>query len=86
MDGAGWHASGALLAPDTLALPTLSPNLPELNPAKTNWQFLRQNKLAHRLYDTYEAIVEARCEAWKSFATAPDLIQSITARQWANVS
>jgi hypothetical protein len=27
------------------------------------WQFLRQNFLSNRLFDSYEAIIEACCEA-----------------------
>ena len=86
MDGAGWHISHALAVPENITLLTLPPYSPELNPAENIWQYLRQNKLANRIYASYEAIVAACCEAWNSFADTPDLIQSITSREWANVS
>jgi hypothetical protein len=38
----------------------------ELNPAENVWEYLRKNKLANRLYETYEDIVEACCDAWNS--------------------
>lgn len=86
MDGAGWHTTSALHVPEAITILTLPPYSPELNPAENIWQYLRQNKLANRLYASYEAIVEACCDAWNSFADAPDLIRSITAREWAKVS
>jgi len=36
---------------------------PELNPAENIWQYLRANWLSNRVFDTYEAIVEAACDA-----------------------
>ena len=86
VDGAGWHVSDALAVPDTISLLKLPPYAPELNPVENVWQFLRANKLANRLYDTYEAIVDACCEAWSDFVNAPGLIKSITVRSWAHVS
>jgi hypothetical protein len=35
-----------------------------LNPGiETIWQYLRQNWLSNRVFDTYEAIIDAACEA-----------------------
>jgi transposase len=64
----------------------LPPYAPELNPVENIWQYLRRNKLAHRLYDSYEAIVEACCDAWNWLMAAPDTITAIANRTWANVS
>src|ERR1700730_10291804 len=50
------------------------------------WEYLRKNKLANRIYETYEDIVEACCDAWRSLIAAPDRIASITQRSWASVS
>lgn len=86
LDGAGWHGSDALAIPDTITLVTLPPYAPELNPVENVWQYLRQNKLAIRLYETYDAIVEACCQAWNDLIAQPDKIASITAREWANMS
>ena len=84
LDGAGWHQTGGKLrVPDNLSLLTLPPYSPELNPVENIWQFLRQNYLANRVFATYDAIVEACCQAWNALAAAPDLIRSIASRAWA---
>ena len=62
------------------------PTLPELNAADNVWEYLRKNKLANRLYETYEDSVEACCDAWNSLMAMPDRIASIAARTWAKVS
>jgi hypothetical protein len=86
LDGAGWHGSGELIMPKNITLITLPPYSPELNPVENIWEYLRKNKLANRIYETYEDIVEACCDAWRSLIAAPDRIASITQRSWAKVS
>jgi len=86
VDGAGWHTSAKLQVPDNITLLILPPYAPELNPVENIWQYLRQNKLAIRLFQTYKDIVEACCEAWLDFIAEPGRIASITKRQWAIVS
>ena len=61
LDGAGWHVSHTLAPPDNLTLINLPPYAPELNPIENVWEYLRKNKLALRVHDSYEAIVEACC-------------------------
>ena len=34
---------------------------------------------------TYEAILDATCAAWNALTSAPDTIQSIGQRSWAEV-
>ena len=63
LDGAGWHSSPRLTVPDNIALLPLPPYAPELNPVENVWEFLRANLLSHRVWDTYEAILEACCDA-----------------------
>jgi transposase len=63
LDGAGWHQQGdKLKVPDNISLLPLPPYSPELNPQENIWQFLRQNYLANRVYDTYAELVDACCE------------------------
>ena len=84
LDGAGWHQQGdKLKVPDNISLLPLPPYSPELNPQENIWQFLRQNYLANRVYDTYTALVDACCEAWNALIAAPDRITSIASREWA---
>lgn len=67
LDGAGWHKPGGKLrVPDNISLLPLPPYSPELNPVENIWQFLRQNHLSNRVYESYEAIVDACCDAWSA--------------------
>ena len=86
LDGAGWHGSAALAVPDNLSLLTLPPYSPELNPVENVWAYLRANKLAISVFDSYDDILDACCNAWNFFANDPTAIASITSRSWAEVS
>ena len=87
LDGAGWHQTGGRLnVPENITLMPLPPYAPELNPVENVWEFLRQNLLSNRIWETYEAIIEACCSAWNSLIATPNRITSIAARDWANAS
>ena len=87
LDGAGWHQTGGKLnVPDNISLLKLPAYSPELNPAENIWQFLRQNHLSNRVFDGYDAIVDACCDAWNALAAEPGRIQSIATRPWAAVN
>jgi len=49
------------------------------------WQYLRANWLSNRVFETYDAIVEAACEAWNNLIDQPDTIASIGMRDWAHM-
>jgi transposase len=84
LDGAGWHKlGGRLVVPANISLLHLPPYSPELNPVENVWQFLRQNYLSNRVFSTYDAIVDACCDAWNTLIAMPDRIQTIVAREWA---
>jgi transposase len=85
LDGAGWHDTPALAMPDNLTLLALPRYSPELNPVENVWQYLRQNKLSHRVREGYEAIVDSCCEAWGALLHEPGRIASVTRRSWAKV-
>jgi hypothetical protein len=59
---------------------------PELNPIENVWEYLRKNQLCNRLYADYREIVDACCDAWNHFVARPELVASVTARAWDNVS
>jgi transposase len=61
----------------------LPPYSPELNPQENIWQYLRQNYLANRVFETYEAIVDACCDAWNKLTAQSGRIKSMATRQWA---
>ena len=84
LDGAGWHRPGGKLKmPHNISLLPLPPYSPELNPVENVWQYLRQNHLANRVFETYTAIVDACCEAWNALVARPETITSIATRAWA---
>jgi transposase len=72
--------------PENITPVILPPYSPELNFAENVWEYLLKNKLANRLYETYEDIVEACCDAWNGLMARPDRIASIAARTWAKLS
>ena len=85
LDRAGWHTTGNLLVPKNVTLIFLPSRAPELNPVENIWQYLRQTWLSARVFDTYEAVVEAACEAWNKLLAQPATITSIGMRDWAHI-
>lgn len=90
LDGAGWHKlGGRLVVPSNISLLLLPSYSPEprsasrLKPVENVWRFLRQNFLGNRVFDTYDAIVDACCEAWNALVAVPDRIRTIASREWA---
>lgn len=49
------------------------------------WEYLRGNQLSNRVYETYDAIVDACCEAWSALTAETGRIRSIATREWAQV-
>jgi transposase len=87
VDGAGWHQTGQRLkVPENISLLHLPPYSPELNPVETVWAYLRSNKLSNRVFDSYDAIVDACCDAWNWLTQQPERITSIGSRPWAQVN
>jgi transposase len=84
MDRVGWHATGKLQVPENLTIILLPSKSPELNPVENVWQYLRANWLSNRVFETYEDIVDAACEAWNKLIEQPDTITSIGLRKWAH--
>jgi hypothetical protein len=84
LDRAGWHTTAELDVPDNMTLIFLPSRAPELNPTENIWQYLRQNWLSNRIFDSYDAIVDAACEAWRKLLADPDVITSIGMRDWAH--
>ena len=83
LDGAGYHKASALSIPANISLLKLPPYAPELNPAENVWEYLRQRWLSNHIFDDYDAILDAVCDAWNRLIAEPARIQSIGSRQWA---
>lgn len=86
-DGAGWHQPGnQLRIPENITLLSLPPYSPELNPMENIWDYLRGNRLSHRVWNSYEAILAACKDAWLFLIGDRERINSIAARSWASVN
>jgi hypothetical protein len=82
LDRAGWHTTSALAVPKNITLILLPSRAPELNPVENIWQYLRQTWLSNRVFETYEDIIDAACDAWRRLIAQPDTITSIGSREW----
>ncbi len=85
MDRAGWHTTGKLKMPKNLTIILLPSRSPELNPVENIWQYMRPNWLSNRIFENYEAILDAGCEAWNKLIAQPETIKSIGMRKWAHI-
>ena len=84
LDRAAWHTTGNLVVPRNMTLIFLPSRAPELNPVENTWRYLRANWLSNRVLDSYEAIVDAACEAWNKLVAQPQTITSIGMRACAH--
>ncbi len=86
-DGAGWHQTGGeLTLPSNISLLPIPPYSPELNPMENAWDYLRGNRLSHKIWETYDDIVQACASDWCFLSNDPDRIRSIATRDWAQVN
>ncbi len=84
LDQAGWHMSPKLEVPSNITLLALPPRAPELNPVENVWQFMRDNWLSNRVFNSYDDIVAHCSDAWNKLVDQPWRIMSIGLRDWAN--
>jgi hypothetical protein len=54
MDQAGWHMTGKLVVPGNMSIVALPAKCPELNPVENIWQFMRDNWLSNRVFNSYD--------------------------------
>jgi hypothetical protein len=85
LDGAGWHNSPKLVVPGNIVLMPLPAYPPELNSVENVRDYLRSNYLSHCVWRTYDAIVDACCQAGNALMAQSEVITSIGSRHWAQV-
>ena len=85
LDRAGWHITSKLGMPDNITPIFLPSRAPELNPVENVRQYLRQNWISNTVFENYDAIVDAACDAWRKLTAQPETITSIGMRDWAHV-
>lgn len=86
LDQAGWHTSAKLSVPRNITLMPIPPRCPELNPMENVWQFLRDNRLSNRIFQSYEDILDHCCDACNSLVDQQWRIMTIGIRHWAHQS
>jgi putative transposase len=84
-DRAGWHTTSKLVVPQNITPIFLPSRSPELNPVENIWQYIRANWLSNRVFDNFDAIIDAACDAWRKLIAQPETITSIGMRDWAHV-
>ena len=85
MDRAGWHGTDNLTVPKNLTIPSAAVPVSRIEPPVENiWQYLRQTWLSNRVFETYDAILDAGCDAWNRLLAQPETIMSIGLRDWAH--
>lgn len=84
MDQAGWHLTPKLKIPGNISIIPIPSKSPELNPQENIWQYMRDNWLSNRVFETYDEIVDHCCNAWNKLVAQPGRITSIGRRDWAH--
>ncbi len=85
LDRAGWHTTAKLAMPENITPILLPSRAPELNRVENVCQYLRQNRLSNRVFENYDAIIDAACDAWQRLINQPETITSIGMRDWAHI-
>ncbi|MEZ5825086.1 MAG: transposase [Geminicoccaceae bacterium] len=81
--GAGWHCAIDLAVPDNITPVFLPPYSPELNAIERLWLYIKERFLSHRLWNTYDDIIDTVCNAWNSVRNEPGRIRSLCSLDWA---
>jgi hypothetical protein len=84
IDGAGYHIAADLTVPNNITLVRLPSYSPELNAIEKLWQFMRENILSHRLFDSLDHIIDVCCDAWNRIRAEPGRIRSTCGYRWAS--
>ena len=82
-DGAGFHRAGHLKTPENITLIELPPYSPELNPIENLWHFLKSHHWSNRAYDTYDELLEAAEQAWRTVCLLPNLMKTVCNANYA---
>jgi transposase len=86
MDQAGWHLTPKLEIPDNISIIPIPSKCPELNPQENVWEFMRDNWLSNRVFQSREEIIDHCCDAWNKLVAQPWRIMSLGLRDWAHGS
>lgn len=82
-DGAGCHKSRELKLPANVTVIPLPPYSPELNPMENLWHYPRSHHGSNRVYEDYDALRQAGCDAWQKACLNPDLVKTVCRASYA---
>lgn len=82
IDGAGWHRSDALKAPENIYLLKLPPYAPELNPIEHVWDELREKFFHNRVFKSLDALEDHLSMALKTMEFDHSTVGSIVSWPW----
>lgn len=81
LDGAGWHASANLRAPDAIIIELQPPYSPEVQPAEHLWP-LYDEAVANECFTTLEDLEARLTDRCCVLADQPDVLRSATNCHW----
>jgi transposase len=84
MDRAPWHKT--LTVPENITIVHLPSYSPELNACENVWEYLKNNFLSNRVFNTLEDIIDACCNAWVKLTNEQGRITSIATRNWIQIN
>ena len=84
LDRAPWHRS--LKVPENITLIHLPSYSPELNPHENIWEYLKNNFLSNRVFETLHHVTQACCDAWRALCEETGRIKSIGTRNWTTIN
>ncbi len=82
IDQAGWHMSADVTVPPNITLLPLPPECPELNVMENVRQFMRDNWLSNRIFQSYDDIINHCCHAGNKLINEPWRIVATGMRDW----
>ncbi len=85
LDPAGWHCANDLAVSTKLPPVFLPAYSPELCAVERFWLYLKERFLSHRLWPTYNDILDACCRAWNTARAEAGRIRSLCSYDWARV-
>jgi hypothetical protein len=83
MDRVGWHVAHEPEIPANLTPVFLPAYSPELNAIERVWLYLRERFLSHRLWPSYDDILDACFAAWNALVEDARRICSLCTLDWA---
>ena len=82
LDGAAWHRSSGLKAPDNMRLLPLPPYSPELNPVENIWEALREKNFHNKVFADLDALEAQLLYGLKYLEDHLELTKSISGWPW----